>query len=204
MISRTIARRYATALYEAAEEHGQVDPIEAVLARTKDLLEQNALLRHMLANRRIPLQQRKDLLLQALDQFLQAGPGEGDGVPGEAPELLINFLKLLLDKQREGHIAEIYEQYRKAVLAGRNMAEALLTLAAPLSDEALEQIKTRLEKITGLSLQITVQYDPEVVGGMVVRIGDRRLDGSLKKKLREMEAAIAGGVRYDGEGVLVR
>ncbi|HLS89146.1 MAG TPA: ATP synthase F1 subunit delta [Sphingobacteriaceae bacterium] len=188
MISRGVARRYAGALYLAAAEHGVADEVEKHLGAVVEQLEQQPQLKQLIENRRVPRSQRKDLLLQLA----------GD----EAPALLKNFLQLILDKNRENLLPEFYREYYQTVLTARNIVEAEVITAVDLSDAGLESIRRRLEAVMGKEVRVLPRTDPALVGGVVVRIGDRRLDGSLKRRLAELAQAMAGKGR-DQEGVAV-
>lgn len=188
MISHSVARRYAQALYLAAAEQGVAGVVEQHLAALIELLQREPKARWFIENRRIPRDQRQQLLLAL------AG--------SEAPDLLQNVLRLVLDKQRENILYDLYDEYYRIELAARNIVEAEVITAVDLSADGLSRIRERLEGFTGKEVRMVPRTDPAVVGGLVVRIGDRRLDGSLKRRLEELARAMAGKGR-DQEGVAV-
>lgn len=189
MISRSVARRYAVALFQAAEGQGVVDEVESHLADLVRYVDQDRGLAQLLSNRRIPRGQRQEAVLNVL--------GEG------APTILQNFLRLVIDKQREHLLSEFHEEYYETMLAAKGIVEAEVITAVDLSEPGLERIRQRLEEITGKQVRVVPRTNPELVGGLVVRIGDRRLDGSLRRRLKEMGQAMVGGTGRDQEGVAV-
>ncbi|MEX2356433.1 MAG: ATP synthase F1 subunit delta [Thermaerobacterales bacterium] len=190
MINRTIARRYAAAFYQAADGAGVVDEAGDRLSALVDVLNEQPRVRRVIENRRLPRSDREQLLMDILG--------------GDPPGILVNLLRLLVEKRREIYIEDIYREYHLATLSARNIAEARVTTAVELGPDAAERIRTRLEEITGQKIRILPEIDPAVVGGLLVRIGDRRLDGSLRRQLHELRQDIAGRGGRDEKGVLVR
>ncbi len=164
-----VAKRYARALFEVANERGLVDQIETELRSVVDAIEGNAELAKILMHPHIAPDAKKELV----SQLFQARV---------ATETL-NFLNLLIDNKRESDLAPIVRAYVVLANEARGIADAVVTTAKPLSDEEQTQLAEQFGKILNKTLRVTTVVDPSILGGVVVKIGDRLYDGSIKTKL---------------------
>ena len=104
-----------------------------------------------------------------------------------------NFLKLLLDKDRMGAIGAISEYYERLWDEAVNVARAKIITARPLKGEALKALEKSLEELTSKKLRSDVEEDPSLIGGVVVKIGDVVLDGSVKAQLEGLKESLKRG-----------
>jgi F-type H+-transporting ATPase subunit delta len=98
-----------------------------------------------------------------------------------------NFLRILLKHNRMRYFQEIVDVFFKAASERKGIVSAHVTAAAPMSQQELKSLETRLVKITGKAVSVKVQTDSELVGGMVVQIGSTIFDGSIRTQLAEMK-----------------
>lgn len=107
--------------------------------------------------------------------------------------LILNLARLLVAKGRHGIAAQVAEAYQELLDAHRGIAHALVTTAVALSEEERQAVTRRLAEISGKQVVVETEVNPEIIGGLVARIGDRLIDGSTRSKLlalrRELQEA---------------
>ncbi len=170
----TIARPYAEALFKAS---------------SSDLAGTSAWLEGVAAIAGSPeLQQFADSPKATPEQVLGVISGAyGSPLPPTAN----NFLTALLDNGRFTALPEIAKQYRLLANAQNGSSDAVVYSAFPIDGDALGNVSAALEKRFGRKLQITVQQDPSLIGGIRVVVGDEVLDTSVKARLEQMKVALA-------------
>ena len=172
MSQATVARRYATALYEEAEETGALEKVDEDVLMLRESLESNDELARFFESPVIP-QEKKDSILQTL---------LGDRVD----ELVVRFLRLLVQKDRETMTKAILDAYQSLRDEQQGIVDAHVTTAHPLSDEVQETVVDTLEEQTGKTVRLHMTEDPDVIGGLIIRIGDHVFDGSVRNKLSNL------------------
>ena len=167
---RVLAGRYAAALFQAAAGKGEDQKVAAdVGVAQKALLADGAALRHP----RVPLAEKKRLVHAALD--------------GKASPVTLRFLELLIEKKRFELFDLIAADYAKLAQAKRGVAKALVRTAKPLSADEQKTLASRLKIFAGKDIELEIKEDPELIGGVAVKIGDWVLDSSLRGQLRRMK-----------------
>lgn len=118
----------------------------------------------------------------------------GDKLAGLSP-LAVNFLGLLLARGRLGMAPQIAEEYRRLLYAHQGVELAEVVTAVPLEagEEAL--LAQRLERLTGKKVKLALRTDSAILGGLVARMGDRLLDGSVRSRLHALKKSLAAGGR---------
>lgn len=177
MSSQTIARRYACALYEVARQKGDTGGFAAVLEAAGRALVENPELRRVLYHQLIPVREKQRIM---------------DTLFPDVDPLLKNFFHLVIAKGRERALPEIAAQFRRLVDRENRVLPVEVQAAAPLSEEITAALKERLARITGQNVRLQTRVDPSLLGGMVIRLGDRVLDASLKKKLELLGEHLKG------------
>ncbi len=109
---------------------------------------------------------------------------------GKISETALNFLCVLAEKNRIGYISGIAEELRRGYYEDAGIAEVTVITAAALKDEQKQRLKEKLAAMYGKSIILKEKTDPSIMGGMIVRCGDRMLDGSVKTKLENMQKQI--------------
>lgn len=164
-----VAKRYARALFEVAKERGLIDQIEAELKDIVSAINQNEELTKILTHPQISVGAKKDLFKDLFSAHI-------------AKETQ-NFLDILIENGREMDLAAISAAYVGQANEERGIADAVVTTAKALSAEEQEQLAEKFGKIINKKLRIQTVIDPSILGGVVVKIGDRLYDGSIKSKL---------------------
>jgi F-type H+-transporting ATPase subunit delta len=173
-----VAKRYAAALFGIAVRDEIVDSVTADLALVERLLQDVSYLKAVL-NQPTVSQSHKDQV--ATDAF-------GDRVTATT----LSFLKLLIRKRREDLIGDCAREFRMLVAERDNTAEATVSSAISLTTSQTETLRQSLEHLTGKRVHLTTQLDTEMLGGVVVRMGDTIIDGSLRGRLLRLEQQLLG------------
>ena len=173
MISSNIAKRYARAFFEIAEEERQYEGYSQELGRFSAILRENKGLNEFLAN---PIfgQPDKKAVVETLLQKAGISP------------LTANFLNLLVDKRRIGILSDIEGCYRELMDDALKKVRVTVKTAFPLTGELSARLQKGLEGLTGKQVEMTVLDDQSLLGGIVVRIGDTLYDGSIKTQLNRI------------------
>jgi len=169
MREESVARRYAAALLAAADKSGDIVAARDNLRLVADTIAGNKLLSAILNQPQVPGSRKK----QALTASLQ----------GAATPATLAFLDLLTDKRRITLIGEIAAEFERLVRERQNIALATAITAEPMHPAQVTALKSSLEKRTGKTIELTTETDPSLIGGVLVRIGDTVMDGSVRGKL---------------------
>ncbi len=170
-----LARRYAEAYFSLAQEAGDIAGWREQLAGVAGTLGDPAI-SDALVNPKTSLAERVRQGLQLLD--------------GASPQAR-NLARLLIERRRVGIAGELLAHYDVLTDKASGVVRVEVTTAVP-ADEALEQrIRDSLSKQLGSDVQTIVRSDPSIVGGLVIRIGDRVVDDSLRTHLQQLQAALA-------------
>jgi F-type H+-transporting ATPase subunit delta len=170
VISLTIARKYAKALLEIGRREKNHELLGKDLERLAELLQENNELRGVLFSPFYPALRRK-----AIGQSI----GESLGLSKST----LDFLKLLIERDRMDHFPAIVKSYKELCDEASNRLRALLISAQKLPSTLVREIQNQLESTTGKQVILSTQEDPSLIGGVVTKIGNIIYDGSLKTQL---------------------
>jgi F-type H+-transporting ATPase subunit delta len=177
----TVGRNYAEALLTLATKAGDQAGWGALVRQVSDAVEADIQLRRFLDSPRIPAAAKIDVFRKAL----------GDRVPS----LLLRWLEALVRNRRQGMLPAIADAYDALLDASQNRVHARLTFAATPSDADSTDIAARLSQVLGKTVVPHVIVDPAILGGVVVRVGDTIMDGSVRRRLQVMRKRMAGSAR---------
>ena len=169
-----IARRYAGALLALADEQGQLDAVARELADFADLIKGSELLAAALTNPLLPRDQLAGALLALADR---AGAGR----------LTRNFLGLVAKNGRARELPAMAAAFAAELATRRGELRAQVTSARPLTQAQEQVLKATLAKSAGAKVQIDPKVDPDILGGLIVRLGSKMIDSSLKTKLHNLK-----------------
>jgi F-type H+-transporting ATPase subunit delta len=172
-----VAQRYATALFELANEAGQLDTVASDIDRFDALLAQSTDLVRLV---RSPVFTPDDQV-RAVSAVLSS-----TGIGG----LVANFVKLAARNRRLFAVPDMFKGYRALLAAHRGETTADVTSAEPLSDGQIADLKAALRDVTGKEVRVNAAVDPSLIGGLVVKLGSRMIDTSLKTKLNALKIAL--------------
>ncbi len=172
-----VAERYAGALFELAVESGQVDAVAGDIDRLDAILGESADLRRLV---RSPVF-TPDEQLRAVTAVLERA-----GIGG----LLSNFVKLTARNRRLFAVPDMIRAYRLLLAAHRGETTADVTSAEPLSPAQVADIKAALKGVTSKDIRVNAKVDPSLIGGLIVKLGSRMIDTTLKTKLNALKVAL--------------
>lgn len=175
-----ISRRYAKALLLLGKEDGQAETYRTELSGVAAFLEKEAELSRTIANPIYELYGRRGVLKVVVEK-LNLSP------------VIASFALLLFDKGRFGYLSSIDETYQKLVDELNGVAHAHVVSAVDLSEDAVEKIKAALSALTGKVVILNLEKDPGLIGGIVTKIGDLVLDGSVRTQLQNMKESFKRG-----------
>jgi F-type H+-transporting ATPase subunit delta len=182
MKNLAIARRYAKALLIIGKEDGQTEQYRQELNGVAQLMVEDKQLSDTIANPLYKSGDRKQVLQKIIEQL-------------NLSKTMSSFLLLLFEKGRFGFVGSINDFYQMLADELKGVARASLVSASQLTSEAIEKIRSALSKKTGKDVLLQVEHDPALIGGIVTRIGDLILDGSIKTQLLNMRESLRRGER---------
>jgi len=180
LIGSKISRRYAKALLSIGQEDGRYQEYGQNLNEFEKFCSANPEFFQILCNRLFPLENRKKILEVVLEK-------------SSFFEVVKNFLRLLVDKNRLAAIGEVNVYYTRLTDELSNIARAGVITAKPLKKEALGKLENALRNLTSQEVKMAVEVDASLIGGLVVKIGDTVLDGSVRAQLRALKESLKRG-----------
>jgi F-type H+-transporting ATPase subunit delta len=176
MAVRGVAKRYAQAAFDIARES---DTVEAWLRDLTRLSQADAdgVTGEFFTSPNVPERTKR----QAIDQLL----------PNPDQQYVRNLAYMLIERRRFDILPDLLEVFRDMMLEAQGIAIANVTTAVDLTPEEREQIKAQLKSIVGKDIELRAHTDPSMIGGLVARIGDQLIDGSVASQLNQMRATLA-------------
>ncbi len=174
-----LARRYAKALFAVGKEEGRFGEYNDALQGVAALYKSHPQVVDALTNPLYPLDIR---------QKVMAGMVSSMGVE----KVMANFLNLLVEKKRAIVLPEIAEEFQAMVDNEKNVSHGTVVSAIELSEELKGKVRAALEKLTGKKVELTTSVDPSIIGGIIAKVGDLELDGSIRTQLASLKDSIKG------------
>jgi F-type H+-transporting ATPase subunit delta len=172
-----VSGRYATALFELARDEKSIDAVKTDLDRFDALLGESADLNRLVRSPVFSADAQSRALGAVLDKA---------GISG----ISANFLKVLTANRRLFAVREVIRAFRALVAKFKGEVSAEVTVAETLSDRNLDALKAGLKSVTGKDVTLNVKVDPSIIGGLVVKLGSRMVDSSLRTKLNSIKHAM--------------
>ncbi|HYE00604.1 MAG TPA: F0F1 ATP synthase subunit delta [Alphaproteobacteria bacterium] len=174
-----VAERYATALFDLADEQKQLDEVATDLASLRRMLVASPELRRMVRN---PLMSRA----------LQGAAMEAVMARANLSPLTRRFVGLVAAKRRLWALTGMIDAYLAELARRRGEMDAQVTSAQPLAPAQVAALEDSLKAAMGKKVAVKLAVDPSLIGGMVVRVGSRMVDSSLKTRLNKLRLAMKG------------
>jgi len=173
MIESKVAIKYATALFRTAKRTNQVEMISHDLEVLSDLLRENTLLKNFLESPQVLERDKKELLSSTFKSLIS--------------EALFSFLMLVVSKHRIQYLLFMAEELQRLVKEDQGIVEASLITARSVDQALVDQIRQELEKSTGKRVEMKLEIDPSLIGGIVVILGDKIIDRSIRYQLDQLK-----------------
>ncbi|TMK43489.1 MAG: F0F1 ATP synthase subunit delta [Alphaproteobacteria bacterium] len=172
-----VSGRYATALFELARDQKSVDSVKVDLDRFDAMLADSADLKRLVRSPVFSADTQSKALTAVLDK---------SGISG----ISANFLKVLTANRRLFAVTDVIRAFRALVAKFKGEATADVAVAETLSDKHLDALKAALKTVTGKDVALNVKVDTSLIGGLVVKLGSRMVDSSLRTKLNSIKHAM--------------
>jgi F-type H+-transporting ATPase subunit delta len=172
-----VAGRYAVALFELAGESGKSDAVATDLERFAALIEGSGDLKRLVGSPVFTVDQQKAAIAVILEKA---------GISG----IVANFIQLVIQKRRLFALTAMIRAYQALLAEKKGIVPAEVTVAEPMPDHLLADLKAALAKTAGSEVSLAVKLNPDIIGGMVVKLGHRMIDASLKTKLNALRVAM--------------
>jgi len=172
-----VAGRYATALFDLAREANAIDAVKADLERFDVLIGESADLMRLVRSPVFSAEEQGHALAAVLERA---------GIGG----LAANFLKLVTANRRLFAIRDMIKAFRGLVAQAKGEATAEVTVAEELRDEHIQALRAALKSVSGKNVDLDIKIDPAIIGGLVVKLGSRMVDTSLRTKLNAIKHAM--------------
>ncbi|HHJ51941.1 MAG TPA: ATP synthase F1 subunit delta [Caldithrix abyssi] len=172
-----VAKRYAKALFELAQEQKLLSQVQADLQHIRTVIEQSPEFVNLLKNPLITENEKAQLMRPLFE--------------GKVSRLTLNFLELLSQKRRTEFLDEVIESFEQMVLEAENKVEGEVVSAVKLTSQQLTAIKQRIEELTGKTLLLQERIDRQILGGFIVRVKDMVIDNSIRYQLEKLRERLA-------------
>jgi F-type H+-transporting ATPase subunit delta len=172
-----VSGRYATALFELARDEKSVDAVKADLDKFAAMLAESDDLKRLVRSPVFAAEAQSKALAAVLDKA---------GISGVSA----NFLQVLTANRRLFAVSDVIGAFNALVAKFKGEASADVTVAEALSDKNLDALKVALKSVTGKDVTLNVKVDPSIIGGLVLKLGSRMVDSSLRTKLNSIKNAM--------------
>lgn len=176
-MAKLVSSTYAQALFEVALELDNLDQIRDEIGFVNETFKTYPEFYEVFRTPKINKEERKDIITKVF----------GEQVSTE----VMNFLKILIDKRRGTAISGIYSEFVDMVDDHKGVVKAVVESAVELTEQEQTTLTEKLAKVTGNEVLLTTLVNPEIIGGLIVKIGDKVIDGSVKSRLDIMKDNLA-------------
>jgi F-type H+-transporting ATPase subunit delta len=174
-----LAKRYAKALFAVSQEEGTSEAYRETLNVLGKFLGEYPEAMDALTNLLYPMELREKVMAQLISEL-------------QADKFMANFLNLVLQKKRADILPEIASEFQALVDADQNISRGRIITASEISGDLQAKVQATLENITGKKVILTSEIDPAIIGGIIAKVGDLVMDGSIKTQLAGLNESIKG------------
>lgn len=178
-IKASLAGRYASALFDLASEAGTVTAVESDLDKLEAALAESAELRALIRNPEVSREQLGKIM-------------SGIGAHLGLADLTKNFLGVLAENRRVAELPAMIRAFHAIAAAQRGEVAAEVASAHALTDDQIATLEQKLRAREGRTVKLRTSVDPDLLGGLVVTVGSRRIDGSIRTRLNSLAQAMKG------------
>ncbi len=176
MRTNIVADKYSEAIFNLACEQHILEEMDADLSYVRSVLVEHKELQAFLGHPIVSAESKRSVLEKIFSNNIG--------------KLALQFLYVMINRGREGYIVAAIDGYMAKSRESRNILEAIVRVVAPLQDAEREKLQQKIESLTGKQVELTFIVDPAILGGMIIQIGDKRIDASVARSLKEMEKSL--------------
>lgn len=173
MSVETVARRYANALVDVVTKNNETQLVQIEIHQFANLMQESPQLAEVFRNPAVPYEQKSKVLETLLQRTIPA-------------KTTANFLRVLLRNARLSDLPRISERFDTVLEERAGLVSAEVTTAQPLQPEQQTALQQKLQNVTGKKVVLNFKINPEIIGGVVTRIGSTIYDGSVKNQLEQL------------------
>lgn len=179
MSSQAVARRYASALADVVLEKREAGEVQKELSAWEEMIRSSANLQEVFRNPTVALDQKRAVLNKLIERT-------------KPRQTTANFLNVLLQNQRLTELAEINRKLAEILDERAGMVAASVMTARAVPEDSRRELQEKLKHLTGKKVRLNFATDPELLGGIVTRIGSTVYDGSVRNQLQQIKERMAG------------
>jgi F-type H+-transporting ATPase subunit delta len=176
-MAQLAVKTYAKALFEVANEIDKMEQFQTELFFVVETFKKHPDFHRLYGTPRLSLEEKKGIIDNIFSERLT--------------KEIVSFLKILLDKGRTGIFEEITREYQRIFNQYNNIIEGLVITAVKLNTKDKAKLEQKLTNITGKTIKLHNKVDPSIIGGMLVRVGDKVIDGTVESRLSELKEMFA-------------
>jgi F-type H+-transporting ATPase subunit delta len=176
-MAKLVSKTYSSALFELALETDMIDKILVEYEFVKNSIDNNPDFYEILISPKIAIEEKKKIVETTYGAHISTE--------------LINFFKILMDKKRSQVIREVYDDFKILVDEHKGYVVAKVESVIPLEAKEIKNLEEKLNTLTGKTVTVNNVINPDIMGGLVVNVGDKIIDGSVKRKLDSMKHELA-------------
>ncbi len=177
MPNHSVAQRYADALFQVAEAQGNLDKVDQDLAAIAQILSDHPDLTRLWESAVVSTEDKKSIVKQLFE--------------GKIEPITYNTLLLMFDKQRGGSIGQVQHAFRERYNAFRKRLKVTVRTVLPMASDETEELRRVLAQATAREIEMEATIDPDLIGGIVVKVGDKVIDNSLRGRLEALARTLA-------------
>ena len=171
-----VADKYSSAMFELAQEQNKLELMEEQLGYVASVMVDQPELRSFLENPIVTEDAKIKLISKIFDSSID--------------KVALHFIYVMIKRGRYRYIASAIEAFIKKSRAARGILEATVTVAEPITADVEASVQAKLREATGKDVILSVRQDPSIMGGIVSQVGDKRIDGSVARRLEELEKSL--------------
>ena len=171
-----VADKYSSAMFELAQEQNKLELMEEQLGYVASVMVDQPELRSFLENPIVTEDAKIKLIGKIFDSSID--------------KVALHFIYVMIKRGRYRYISSTIEAFIKKSRAARGILEATVTVAEPITADVEASVQAKLREVTGKDVILSVRQDPSIMGGIVIQVGDKRIDGSVARRLEELEKSL--------------
>ena len=171
-----VADKYSSAMFELAQEQNKLDLMEEQLGYVAFVMDEQPELSSFLENPTVTEDAKIKLIGKIFESSLD--------------KVALHFIYVMIKRGRDRYIKQTIAAFIKKSRAARGILEATVTVAEPITADVEASVQAKLREVTGKDVILSVRQDPSIMGGIVIQVGDKRIDGSVARRLEELEKSL--------------
>ncbi|MGB3617816.1 MAG: ATP synthase F1 subunit delta [Catalinimonas sp.] len=171
-----VAARYAKSIFDLAEEHGQLEALNADMALLEKTARDNHAFDQLLRSPVVNTDKKLTILKQLF--------------AGKVSALMISVFEIMARKHREDQLTAVARAFHRLYNRKQGIAEAVVTTPTPLTPALRQEFIAKVKQMTGQAAELKEEVNPDLLGGYMLQVGDRRIDDSVRTRLRELRRTL--------------